>query len=184
MILTKSCRNGGYMNTTRKHRRNESGSARRAALALAAGTVAMAGGFVGLAGTTSAAPVEHSSETYTFSYTFDGPVTCNGGPTYTLTNTVTLTDYYLENPGGRRVIRAVITESLTGVPLDPSLPTVTATTEGQGTGSTSTQGAFTNTYHGKTIATYSDGSTESASFIGHATVSPYYQKILRFDRCH
>lgn len=184
MILTKSYRNGGCMNMTRKHRRSDSGSARRAALALAAGTVAMACGVVGPAGTVSAAPVERSSETYTFTFTFDGPVTCNGGPTYTLTDTVTFTDYYLENPGGRRVFRSVITESLTGVPLDPSLPTVTATTEGQATASTSTQGAFTNTYHGKTIATYSDGSTESASFIGHATVSPYHQKILNFDRCH
>lgn len=172
------------MNMTRRHRRSESGSARRAAIAFAAGTIAMAVGFVGAAGTVSAAPVERSTETYTSSFTFDGPVTCNGGPTYTLTDTVTVTVHFLENPGGRRVLRADITESLTGVPLDPSLPTVTATTEGQGTGSTSTQGAFTNTFHGKTIATYSDGSTESASFISHTTVSPYYQKILNFDRCH
>ncbi len=80
---------------------------------------------------------------------------------------------------GSRIVRANVQ-----LMPDPSLPTVTATTEGQATASTSTQGAFTNTYHGKTIATYSDGSTESASFIGHATVSPYHQKILNFDRCH
>lgn len=150
---------------------------------LAAGMV-VAFGSVGVAGAAPAPAVERSTETYTYTYTFDGPVTCNGGPMYTLTSTVTSTDHLLENPGGRRVIRSDLTERITGIPLDPSLPTVTATTEAKLAASTSTQGAFANTYHGKTVATYSDGSTETASFVGHTTVSPYHQKILNFDRCH
>ncbi|MGU3584013.1 hypothetical protein ACLBYD_12645 [Rhodococcus sp. C26F] len=164
-------------------RRSKDIGTNRTVVALAAGMV-IACGSIGVAGVAPANPVERSTGTYSYTYTLDGPVTCNGGPTYTLTGTVTSTDHLLENPGGRRVIQSDFTEEITGIPLDPSLPTVTATTEGKLAASTSTQGAFANTCHGKTVATYSDGSTETASFVGHTTVNPYHQKILNFDRCH
>ncbi|MDI9979258.1 hypothetical protein [Rhodococcus sp. IEGM 1307] len=157
--------------------------ARHSILRTAAATAFVLCGAIGIAGTSYADPAQHSTETFTDTFTFDGPVTCDGGPIYTLTDTITVTDSIVTNSGGRLHVRTTLTQSISGIPLDPSLPTVTATSEGHGTFNTSPQGAAAQTFVGTTTAQYSDGTHVTTREVSHATVTPGGQ-IHSFSRCN
>lgn len=98
---------------------------KRYVVSLAAATLVS----VGTAGAAFADPAQHTSETFTGTFTFDAPVTCDGGPTYTLTHNV-ITDELVTTSGHTWRDRSTLTDSFTGTPLDPSLPTVTGITTG------------------------------------------------------
>ncbi|MGV9866976.1 hypothetical protein [Rhodococcus koreensis] len=142
-------------------------------------------GAIGVTGTAYADPAQHNTDTFTDTFTFDGPVTCDGGPIYTLTDTLTVTDHIVTNSGGHLHVRTILTQSISGTPLDPSLPrvTVTATSEGHGTFNTSPQGAAAQTFVGTTTAQYSDGTQVTTREVDHATVTPD-RRILSFTRCN
>lgn len=84
----------------------------------------------GAAGAAFADPAQHTNQIQTGTFTFDAPVVTCGGPTYTQTQNVTFTDYFVTTSGQTWHDRSTLSSSFTGTPLDPTLPTVTGTTEG------------------------------------------------------
>jgi hypothetical protein len=170
------------MNTTFRRFPRLGDRARLSVQGVAAATVFVLCGVIAVTGTAHADPAQHSTETFTDTFTFDGPVTCDGGPVYTLTDTLTVTDYIVTNSGGRFHVRTTLTQSITGIPLDPSRPEVTATSESHGVFNTSPQGAAAQTFVGTTTAQYSDGTHATTREVSHATVTPD-GRIHGFSRC-
>ncbi|QSE89903.1 hypothetical protein JWS13_15370 [Rhodococcus pseudokoreensis] len=171
------------MNTAFRRLPRLGNRARHPVQGMAAATAFVLCGVIAVTGTAHADPAQHSTETFTETFTFDGPVTCDGGPIYTLTDTLTVTDDIVTNSGGRLHVRTTLTQSITGIPLDPSLPEVTATSEGHGISTTSPQGAAAQAFVGTTTAKYSDGTQVTTREVDHVTVTPD-RRIHAFSRCN
>jgi hypothetical protein len=137
----------------------------------------------GTAGAAFADPAQHTTETFTGTFTFDAPVTCDGGPTYTQTQDVTITDYLVTTSGQTVHDRSTLSVSFTGTPLDPTLPTVTGTTHGTASFNRSQIGAAEETGNGFTTATYSDGTTVKTHDTLHFTVRADGNLVTSFDKC-
>jgi hypothetical protein len=149
-------------------------------------TAAVAAAMLAATGATGAAfadPAQHTTETFTGTFTFDAPVACDGGPTYTQTQDVTITDYFVTTSGQTLHDRSTLSVSFTGTPLDPTLPTVTGTTEGKANFNRSQIGAAEETFNGFTTATYSDGKTVKTHETLHFTVRHDGRLVTSFDRC-
>jgi hypothetical protein len=151
-------------------------------------TATVAATMLAATGTASAAladPAQHTTDTFTDTYTSTGPVTCAGGPTYTLTHNVTITDYLVSTSGqsSTRHDRSTFSESFTGTPLDPTLPTVTGTTEGPANFHYSYIGAAGETANALTTATYSDGTTVRTHATLHFTIRHDGTIVTNFDKC-
>ncbi|MFF3467816.1 hypothetical protein [Streptomyces sp. NPDC002619] len=140
-------------------------------------------GIVSPADTALADPAQHSTETYTGTFPFYGPVTCDGGPTYTQTQNVTITDHLVTTSGQTRHEQITLDVSFTGHPLDSPLPTVTGTIKGTAHGNTHQGSAVEETFNGFTTATYSDGRTVTAKETLHFTVRQDGHTVTSFYRC-
>ncbi|MER5638936.1 hypothetical protein ABT095_18475 [Kitasatospora sp. NPDC002227] len=137
----------------------------------------------GTVGTAAAAPAQHDTETFTGTFTVEGPVSCGGGPLYDQTQNVTFTDVLVTNSGQTLHDRGTVDASFTGTPLDASLPTVSGTFEGRSTFHFSQIGAAGETAVGVTTATYSDGTKVTTHETIHFTVRHDGMTVSSFDRC-
>jgi hypothetical protein len=137
----------------------------------------------GAAGAAFADPAQHTNQIQTGTFTFDAPVVTCGGPTYTQTQNVTFTDYFVTTSGQTWHDRSTLSSSFTGTPLDPTLPTVTGTTEGTTHINFSQIGAAEETFNAFTTATYSDGTTVKTHETLHFTKRPDGTIVANFHRC-
>jgi hypothetical protein len=142
----------------------------------------------GTAGAAFADGAQHSTETDILTGASDRSITC-GGPTYTVTDNITLVSYIVETDSGQTGssptlhIRVVtLSDSFTGIPRDdPTLPTVEGTIEGTGTIHSSAVGAAGQTTNAFLTATFSDGTTVTTRETFHFTKRPDGTLVAYFD---
>ncbi|MGW0626065.1 hypothetical protein [Streptomyces sp. NPDC002758] len=149
-------------------------------------------GVTSSAGTALADPAQHSTETYTGTFPFWGPVTCDGGPTYTQVQNVTVTDHLVTTSGQTRHERITLDVSFTGKPYNSEGPWVEGTIKSTAVGNTSQGSMVEETAHAWTTATYyvenADGTktvtgTVTAKETLHFTIKQDGHTVTSFLRC-